>query len=182
MPTRTPTTNEAAPKEPPAISPEIIPPQVQSALRTLGVDPSAPNIIAAVEFSMMFGGPIPPPSLLAEYNKVIPGLAEKIVGWTEQQRDHRQGLERQQVAASQQRLGRGQIIGGGVAFFGLALAAIVGIFGNPWTAGIIAIVSVGGPTAAVAMAIAFGRRPKPTAPDSEKLPKKPKPPPGETAT
>jgi hypothetical protein len=54
------------------------------------------------------------------------------------------------------RFDRGQWIAASVALGGLALASIVGIIGNPWVAGVIAIVAVGGPTAAVAMAVNSG--------------------------
>ncbi|WP_445494341.1 DUF2335 domain-containing protein [Pseudomonas sp. 8(2025)] len=40
-----------------------------------------------------FQGPLPPPSLLREYNDVVPGLAEEIVRWTTSQTGHRQGIE-----------------------------------------------------------------------------------------
>ena len=42
------------------------------------------------------------------------------------------------------------------------LATLVGIFGNPWVAGVIAIVSVGGPTAAAAFASNKPKLPNPT--------------------
>lgn len=140
------------------MAPEIIPPELESELRSLGVDPRDPHISKVVELTLMvFGGPIPPPSFLAAYDKVVPGLAQRIIGWTEQQRDHRQALERQRVDGSERRMNRGQIIGASVAILGLPLAALVGIFGHPFVASVIAIVSVGGPTAAAIMALAFRR-------------------------
>jgi hypothetical protein len=76
-----------------AKSTEIIPPEVlDAALRSLGLDPRNPaSAQKALEFTLtMFGGPLPPPNILAEYGKIFPGLAEKLVVWVEQQRDFRQ--------------------------------------------------------------------------------------------
>lgn len=124
-----------------------------------GVDPSNPGVSKAIQFTLMqFGGPIPPPSLLAEYNKVMPGLGDKIVSWTEQQKDHRQSIERGGFNGSQTRQNRGQLIAALVAFWGLTLSGVVGIWGSPWVAGILAVVSVGGPVAAIVLANTF--RPK----------------------
>src|SRR5438046_6994388 len=40
-----------------------------------------------------FEGPIPPPSLLRQYEEVFPGAAERIVTMAEKQSAHRQKLE-----------------------------------------------------------------------------------------
>lgn len=40
-----------------------------------------------------FQGPLPPPSLLQEYDSIVPGLAQEIVHWTTSQTAHRQGIE-----------------------------------------------------------------------------------------
>jgi uncharacterized membrane protein len=103
---------------------------------------------------MMFSGslPLPPPSVLAEYNAAYPGLVDKIVEWTEIQRQHRQALERQTAEGSERPMNRGQLIAATVAIWGLTLAAAVGIFGNPYVATVIAIVAIGGPTAALLLA------------------------------
>jgi hypothetical protein len=58
---------------------------------------------------------------------------------------------------------RGQHMAGAVAICGLLLSATVGIFGSAWASGIIAIVSIGGPTAAVWLARGAAP-PKPKAP------------------
>jgi uncharacterized membrane protein len=169
----TPTQPNGATSQPPTAA-EIIPPEITSAFRTAGVDPSNPGISRAIQFSLMlFGGPIPPPSLLAEYNKAMPGLGDKIVGWTEQQRDHRQSMERERLRGSQNRQNRGQLIAALVAFWGLTLSAVVGIWGSPWVGGILAVVSVGGPVAAIVLANTF--RPKANVPAVSKNPEQ-KPP------
>lgn len=45
-----------------------------------------------------FQGPLPPPSLLSEYDSVVPGLAQEIVHWTTSQTGHRQGIENRAMA------------------------------------------------------------------------------------
>jgi uncharacterized membrane protein len=119
------------------------------------VDTRDPNVSKAIEISLlMFSGslPLPPPTVMAEYNNAFPGLVEKIVSWTEEQRQHRMRLERMRTEGSEARFDRGQWIAGAVALGGLALASMVSIVGNPWVAAVIAIVAVGGPTAAIAIA------------------------------
>jgi uncharacterized membrane protein len=96
--------------------------------------------------------PLPPPALLSDYNKVVPGLVEKIVQWTGEQREHRMKLETLVTTGAESRMNRGQLIASGVAIVGLILAALEGIVGNPYVATVIAIVCVGGPTAAVYLA------------------------------
>ncbi|HEJ2089505.1 TPA: DUF2335 domain-containing protein [Pseudomonas aeruginosa] len=44
-----------------------------------------------------FKGPLPAPSLLKEYDSVVPGLAEKIVDWTTTQTSHRQEMEARSI-------------------------------------------------------------------------------------
>jgi len=159
---------------------EIIPPVLDTALRTAGVDTRDPNVSKALEISlMMYSGtlPLPPPPVLAAYADAFPGLVEQIVSWTDEQRQHRFDLERERAKGSEARLDRAQRNAFMVACGGLVLAAIVGVLGNPWVAGIIAIVGVGGPTAAVALAARQAGTSSSTtrsAPASERKPSPPK--------
>jgi uncharacterized membrane protein len=131
---------------------EIIPPGLDSVLRTAGVDTADPNVTKTIEI-MLFRGqlPLPPPPILAEYEKHFPGLCDKLVGWTEAQRTHRQALERQRTDGQETRMNRGQFIAGGVALWGLTMAVIAGVW-SPAVGVVIAIVSIGGPTAAIWLA------------------------------
>jgi uncharacterized membrane protein len=52
---------------------------------------SAPEVASSVLAAWY--GPLPPPSLLAEFDKVIPGGAERIFALAERQAGHRQKLE-----------------------------------------------------------------------------------------
>jgi len=69
----------------------------------------------------VFSGPLPPPEALAEYEKVFPGCAERIVSMAERQSDHRQSLERRVVYSNTRNETVGQIIAGILSF-----VAIVG--------------------------------------------------------
>lgn len=40
-----------------------------------------------------FSGPLPPPEILAEYEKVIPGFAERLLSMTEENAKHRRATE-----------------------------------------------------------------------------------------
>jgi uncharacterized membrane protein len=152
--------------------PEIIPPALDSALQRAGIDTRDPQVFRALEISltMMVSGslPLPPPQILQEYKSISPALVEKFVEWTELQSAHRRELERTGTERAERRFDRGQWIAATVATGGLLLAAVVGIFGNPWVAGMIAIVAVGGPTAAIWLARGVPKAPA--------LPPPPRPP------
>lgn len=53
--------------------------------------PAAPAVVRAV--SVEFRGSIPHPQLLKQYDQVVPGAAERIVGLAEGQVHHRQSME-----------------------------------------------------------------------------------------
>lgn len=83
-----------------------------------------------------FLGPIPQPEVLREYDRVLPGLAERIVAWTENEADHRRTVERSLVQLSWGGLwvafvlALATILGGMVlAWYGRSVAGVVGIVG-----------------------------------------------------
>jgi uncharacterized membrane protein len=136
---------------------DLLPPGLDKALRTAGVDPQDPNVTKTLDISlnlMMARGslPLPPPALLSEYDRAFPGLVGKIIEWTESQRSHRLKLEKQVTDGAERRMDRGQFIAGATALCGLGMATICGIIGNPFVACTIAIVAIGGPAAAIVLA------------------------------
>jgi len=56
-----------------------------------------------------FSGPLPPPEVLAKYNEVYPGLAERIMVMAENQSQHRQGIETRVINARTRNETLGQI-------------------------------------------------------------------------
>jgi uncharacterized membrane protein len=155
---------------------EIVPAALESVLRNVGVDPRDPNVSKALEISltMMFSGSLPlaPPPILSEYGKIRPELIDKLVQWTEQQARHRREMERLRTEGSEKRMFRAQWIGAAVALGGLILSAIVAQYSTA-AAIAIALVCVGGPTAAIWLAHNM-RRPSP--PPAPIPPAPPKPP------
>jgi uncharacterized membrane protein len=49
--------------------------------------------LVSVVFQRHFSGPLPPPEILAQYNEIVPGAAERILKMAEEQSAHRRGLE-----------------------------------------------------------------------------------------
>src|SRR5687768_13622143 len=46
-----------------------------------------------IEVSTTYSGPIPPPAILRGYEDIVPGSADRIMGWAESQTKHRHKLE-----------------------------------------------------------------------------------------
>lgn len=96
--------------------------------------------------------PLLPPKLLREYDQAVPGLAVKLVSWTESETDHRRTMDRLAFDESNRIRSRGQTFGFVVALTGVAAAAVLGAFSAAYgsaagaTAAVfLAVVSVGGP-------------------------------------
>lgn len=68
-----------------------------------------------------FTGPIPPPVIMAEYEKTLPGSAERILTMAERQARHREALEARIVDSNCRAQTRGQWLG-----FFVALPIVVG--------------------------------------------------------
>lgn len=75
-----------------------------------------PDTIEVQEVSR-FTGPIPPPDLLAEYDQILPGLAERIVTMAEGEANHRRGIQRRQMRLAE---------GGLVSAFVISMTVILG--------------------------------------------------------
>lgn len=140
---------------------ERIPPEVR---------PKVEVLVREHRFEMI-RSPLLPPDLLARYDNVVPGLSAKLVGWTEDETQHRRTLERASMHDARVYRLRGQAFGFTVSILGLLIAggvlattdsvyAMVG-------AGVIAIVAVGGPFAARVLASRWGRSNSDTAVGSQ---------------
>lgn len=64
--------------------------------------------VVQVVAEQSFSGPIPPPSMLREYNSVDDGFANRIISMAENQQTHRQQLESKSVDAAISTESRGQ--------------------------------------------------------------------------
>lgn len=102
----------------------------------------------------VFQGPIPSPATLAEYNRICPGAANRILAMAESQTLHRQELEREVISSNCRNQDRGPILG-----FVLAAAVIVIgsylIFQGREVSGLVALL---GALVAVVIPFVYGRR------------------------
>jgi uncharacterized membrane protein len=94
-----------------------------------------PGAIAVA--SERFAGPLPPPDLLADYERALPGLAERIVAMAENEGRHRRSLEARLVRLSELGLLSGftlslLAIGGGIllAWMGKGLEGLAPLMGK----------------------------------------------------
>ena len=89
-------------------------------------------------------GPIPPPQILQQYNHIVPDAAERIIRMAEKQSDHRIDLERKVVNSNIIKSYTGMVLATVIAIYGLYIAKEISVNGNPWAAGIIAALDLGG--------------------------------------
>lgn len=101
--------------------------QATSAVVPKDVEPGAPekpgpgSVMLTTVSTMAFAGPLPHPEILARYEEVLPGAADRIISMAEKQAAHRMHLEKIVVEGDSRRAWWGQWIGGI-----LALVAIGG--------------------------------------------------------
>ena len=74
------------------------------------------NVVKAV--SQQFSGPIPPPHILGDYDKVQAGFAERIIAMAENEQAHRHGIEHQALSSEITIQKRGQ-------FFALIVSLVI---------------------------------------------------------
>lgn len=86
-----------------------------------------------------FLGPLPPPEILRKFDEIVPGAAERILKMAEEQSAHRKELERKVIESDISRSKWGQILGFAIAIVGLAVSALVAIYGNAVAGSIIGV-------------------------------------------
>lgn len=100
-----------------------------------------------------FQGPVPPPEVLAKYDEVVPGAADRIFAMAERQAVHRQDLERKVISSNITGERLGTVLG-----FILAMTALVGGFYLIATGhGSVGIASIISSLAIPAGAFAYGK-------------------------
>ncbi len=77
-----------------------------------------------------FSGPLPPPSLLEQYEQCVPGAGERIIRLTEAQGDHRRLMEKTVVNRTFSEARFGQVCAVLVALAGIGAAAYVAVSGH----------------------------------------------------
>jgi uncharacterized membrane protein len=76
-------------------------------------------------------GPLPPPDMLARYEEILPGAAERIISLAEQELMHRRDLEERYSGTIVGNSRMGLIFGFLIGIGGLVVATMIGIYGNP---------------------------------------------------
>jgi uncharacterized membrane protein len=105
---------------------------------------------------------LPPVDDFRGYESAAPGTASYLMRAADQQRRHRFEIEAALVRGSELRRNRGQLLSAGLAALGLSGCIALGLYGNSWIAGLLAVVAVGGPLAAQTMAGMIARHDAPT--------------------
>lgn len=111
---------------------------------------------------------LPPVEDFRGYEAAAPGAAQHLMQAADEQRHHRFALETRLVEGSERRRFAGQIFSALLSLVGLGGAITLGLFGNPWVGGVLAVVAVGGPLAAQTLAGMLARQAPPAQPHARK--------------
>ena len=105
-----------------------------------------------IKTASTFSGPLPPPSILGDYNEVLSNGAERIMKMAENQSSHRIGLEKHAIKEELRQSKNGQIFGFILAILGMLIAFglaylghdnVAGIFGTTTIVGLVSIFIIG---------------------------------------
>ena len=121
-------------------SPQVVPPEILEKLQSI-----PPEILEklpeetrlAIFQSVSFRGPLPPPALFAQYEKVLDGSSERILKMSEREQEQRHDWDNTFLDYQGKEIIRGQWLG-----FGLGALAILGgiycaIINQPWVAAVL---------------------------------------------
>lgn len=106
-------------------------------------DEEVKQVVSQVIREIQFSGPIPPPNIINEYEKILPGAADRILAMAEKQSSHRQSMEKKMIEAES----RDSLLGilfGFLLGIGCIVAAIVMSIVYPSSAGVISGAVLGG--------------------------------------
>lgn len=102
----------------------------------ISVDQKEVKKVVAEVIQSEFSGPIPPPSIIEGYERVLPGSADRIIAMAERQSLHRQKMEEKMIDAES----RDSLLGVIFAFIlgiGCIIAAVIMVFVVPQNSGAI---------------------------------------------
>lgn len=102
-------------------SPVVLPSEMLEIIEKLPEEDREKALIEILSVQK-FSGPLPPPSILREYNDVIPGTGEVLIDSFLTQGNHRRSMEKYQIEAIVNEGRRGQIFGFSIALIVLAMA------------------------------------------------------------
>ena len=105
-----------------------------------------------------FAGPIPPPSMMKQYEETLPGSADRILKMAENQSEHRQWMEKKILSVSNREVHIGQMLGFLIGVFAIVTGGYAALNGAPIPGGFIGTAGVVG---LVAVFVMGGRRKPP---------------------
>lgn len=100
------------------------------------------SVRISVSEAAAFSGPLPPPSMYAGYNEVLPGSAERILSMAEKEQEHRINWEDRALETTTREAALGQWLGFATGLACIASSIYLAMNGNQLVAGILAGVSV----------------------------------------
>jgi uncharacterized membrane protein len=104
--------------------------------------------------AQFFAGPLPPPEALAEYDRICPGAADRILAMAEAQAHHRQSLEARVIRSNCRSQDLGPILGFLLAAGVIAIGCYLVLQGKE-ISGLVALVSA---LAAIVVPFVYGKR------------------------
>ncbi|MDP2665452.1 MAG: DUF2335 domain-containing protein, partial [bacterium] len=82
-----------------------------------------------------FSGPLPPPEILARYNEIVPGAANRIIEKFERQTEHRIEMEGIVIKSGTQKESLGLIFGFIIAMTTIVGGIVAAVLGKPFLGG-----------------------------------------------
>lgn len=98
---------------------------------------------ALVHQSISFSGPLPPPEVLENYDKVYPGAAKIIIEMAQKQSSHRQELEKSVITSDIKNSRLGLYFGFIIGLVGIVAGAIIISTGQAIAGGFLSTISIG---------------------------------------
>jgi len=112
--------------------------------------PGATSYSKSVEFSRAFSGPLPPPELLGQYEKMCPGSSDRIIRLAEEEAVHRRSIEQslartdmEQAKRDSDESRRGQICALMITLAAIGAGAYTAIAGHEIAGSIIGVGGIG---------------------------------------
>lgn len=103
----------------------------------------ASRVSTAASISMrMHSGPLPDPETLREYDRIVPGAADRVIAMAERQQKHRHDMEKQALTSSFRSEWGGRIAALLVCAMAFSLSAFLGHCGSPGAASAVAGVTL----------------------------------------
>jgi uncharacterized membrane protein len=120
--------------------------------------------VTATRIAMQYSGPLPPPNMLAQYEKILPGMAERMMLQVEGQTAHRHRIEGKLLDKDYGLKTRGQFLAILALFMLLTIIGMMVWFGHPTQAAWLGAATLVG----VVSVFVLGNQPDPITPIDEK--------------